>query len=153
MDYAHLPRFYYQMVAEHSPTVLTLLELCGAFALPRISSATFHALAEQLNLHPAGLLRLRDQSLLSWPEDEPFFVLHQLIHEYAASRLQRTHLRLYFLPTYSPRLNPIERVWRHCRRNVTDNVYFGTLPKLMLAVNASRIELARSPAVILSIVA
>lgn len=35
----------------------------------------------------------------------------------------RKLIRLYFLPTYSPQLNPIERVWRHFRRNVTDNVF------------------------------
>lgn len=68
-------------------------------------------------------------------------------------RAHRAQLRLYFLPTYSPRLNPIERVWRHVRRNVTDNFYFGTLSRLMRAVNAFLTELAYSPAVILSIVA
>jgi hypothetical protein len=65
----------------------------------------------------------------------------------------RAQLRLYFLPTYSPRLNPIERVWRHVRRNVTDNFYFGTLARLMRAMNAFLAELASSPAVISSIVA
>lgn len=65
----------------------------------------------------------------------------------------RTQLRLYFLPTYSPRLNPIERVWRHCRRNVTDNFYFGTLAHLMTAVKAFLTELTRSPAVILRLIA
>jgi len=68
-------------------------------------------------------------------------------------RAHRVQLRLYFLPTYAPRLNPIERVWRHFRRNVTDNFYFGTLPRLMTAVTAFLAELARSPNVILSIVA
>lgn len=68
-------------------------------------------------------------------------------------RAHRAQLRLYFLPTYSPRLNPIERVWRHFRRNVTNNFYFGTLPRLMLAVKAFLTELAHSPAVIFSIIA
>ncbi len=68
-------------------------------------------------------------------------------------RTHRTQLRLYFLPTYAPRLNPIERVWRHFRRNVTDNFYFGTLSRLMTAVKAFLAELARSPYVILSIIA
>ena len=68
-------------------------------------------------------------------------------------RAHRAQLRLYFLPTYSPRLNPIERVWRHFRRNVTDNYYFGTLARLMTAVKAFLTELARSPSVILSIIA
>jgi hypothetical protein len=49
--------------------------------------------------------------------------------------------------------NPIERVWRHVRRNVTDNFYFGTLPRLMTAVKAFLAELAHSPTVILSIIA
>jgi len=68
-------------------------------------------------------------------------------------RFHRAQLRLYFLPTYSPRLNPIERVWRHFRRNVTDNFYFGTLARLMAAVKAFLTELASSPSVILSIIA
>jgi transposase len=68
-------------------------------------------------------------------------------------RVHRAQLRLYFLPTYSPRLNPIERVWRHFRRNVTDNYYFGTLARLMAAVKAFLTELASSPSVILSIIA
>jgi putative transposase len=57
------------------------------------------------------------------------------------------------LPTYSPRLNPIERVWRHFRRNVTDNFYFGTLARLMTAVKAFLADLASSPTAILSIIA
>ncbi len=68
-------------------------------------------------------------------------------------RAHRAQLRLYFLPTYSPRLNPIERVWRHFRRNVTDNFYFGTLPRLMAAAQAFLAELASSPASVLSIIA
>jgi transposase len=65
----------------------------------------------------------------------------------------RAHLRLYFLPTYSPRLNPIERLWHHFRRNVTDNFYFGTMKRLMNAVNAFLMELASTPMVILNIIA
>jgi transposase len=32
-----------------------------------------------------------------------------------------------FLPPYSPELNPIERVWRITRRQVTHNGYFESL--------------------------
>jgi transposase len=35
-----------------------------------------------------------------------------------------------FLPPYSPELNPIERVWRITRRQVTHNRYFGTIEDL-----------------------
>ncbi|MDD1748280.1 MAG: IS630 family transposase [Methanothrix sp.] len=68
-------------------------------------------------------------------------------------RRHRSQFRLYFLPTYAPRLNPIERVWRHFRRNVTDNYFFKTMLRLMRAVHAFLIELASAPATILKIIA
>ena len=66
---------------------------------------------------------------------------------------QRRRMRLYFLPTYAPQLNPIERVWRHVRRHVTDNYFFRTLPRLMRALATFLMALAHSPAVILRLVA
>jgi transposase len=81
------------------------------------------------------------------------FRIHKAKAVRAWLHTHRAQLRLYFLPTYSPRLNPIERVWRHFRRNVTDNFYFGTLTRLMAAVHAFLTELARSPSGILSIIA
>jgi transposase len=68
-------------------------------------------------------------------------------------RRHRNELRLYFLPTYSPRLNLIERVWRYFRRNVTDNYFFKTMVRLMRAVDAFLTELAGAPATVLKIVA
>lgn len=55
--------------------------------------------------------------------------------------------------TYSPQLNPIERVWRQFRRNVTDNVFFKTLGRLLKAVDDFLAELASQAHLILSIVA
>jgi len=63
----------------------------------------------------------------------------------------RDRLRLYFLPTYSPQLNLMERVWRHFRRNVTDNFYFKTMRCLLQAVKAFLSKLAMTPDVILSL--
>ena len=68
-------------------------------------------------------------------------------------RRHRREFRLYFLPTYSPRLNRIERVWRHFRRNVTDNYFFKTMTRLMQAVEAFLTELGQSPTIVLKIVA
>ena len=68
-------------------------------------------------------------------------------------RQHRQQVRLYFLPTYAPRLNPIERLWRHVRRNVTDNYFFRTMRRLRTAVEAFLTHLERSPAVVLSIIA
>ena len=62
-------------------------------------------------------------------------------------------VRLYFLPTYSPQLNPIERLWRHCRRNVTDNTFFRSMLRLLAAVQAFLAELACLPETVRSIVA
>jgi putative transposase len=65
----------------------------------------------------------------------------------------KPRLRLYFLPTYSPQLNPIERLWRHCRRSVTDNTFFRSIIRLLAAIQAFLIELAGSPETVHSIVA
>ena len=48
----------------------------------------------------------------------------------------RRHMKLLFLPPYSPQLAPIERVWKLTRRLATHNRYFATLPEVLLAVNA-----------------
>jgi hypothetical protein len=39
-------------------------------------------------------------------------------------------LELFFLPPYSPDLNPIEMLWKKTRRNVTHNRYFESLHAL-----------------------
>jgi putative transposase len=62
------------------------------------------------------------------------------------------HLRLYFLPTYSPTLNPIERLWRYFREQVTSNYFFKTVPKLLAAVDAFFIDLSTAPDIVLSLV-
>ncbi len=62
-------------------------------------------------------------------------------------------LRLYFLPTYSPHLNPIERLWRFFRDRVTNNYYFKTMSRLLNAVDAFFAELTDTPQVVLSAIA
>jgi len=46
----------------------------------------------------------------------------------------RDQLALEFLPSYSPELNPIERVWKLTRKLCTHNTYFETLEHLIEAV-------------------
>jgi transposase len=43
-------------------------------------------------------------------------------------------LELMFLPPYSPRLNPIERVWKKLRKRVTHNHFFETFEKFLRAI-------------------
>lgn len=33
-------------------------------------------------------------------------------------------IKLHFLPSYSPNLNPIERLWKFMRQKVIDSVYY-----------------------------
>jgi transposase len=44
------------------------------------------------------------------------------------------HFSLYFLPPYSPELNPIERVWKLIRRSCLHNRYFPDLRDVVLAI-------------------
>ncbi|MBI4307220.1 MAG: IS630 family transposase [Chloroflexi bacterium] len=48
----------------------------------------------------------------------------------------RHRLVRIFLPPYSPELNPIERVWRITRRQVTHNRYFESVDQLRTALTA-----------------
>lgn len=51
-------------------------------------------------------------------------------------RQHATHLKLLFLPPYSPQLAPIERVWKLTRRLSMHNRYFPALAEVLKAVNA-----------------
>ena len=61
-------------------------------------------------------------------------------------------LRLYFLPTYSPHLNPIERLWRFFRDRVTSNYYFKTMSRLLKAVEAFFAGLTDTPEMVLRVI-
>jgi len=47
------------------------------------------------------------------------------------------HLELYRLPSYSPKLNVIERLWKKLRRRATHNRLFDTIADLKASVRAS----------------
>jgi transposase len=48
--------------------------------------------------------------------------------------MHRDLLALEFLPSYSPQLNPIERVWKLTRKLCTHNTYFDKIEHLIDAV-------------------
>jgi transposase len=54
-------------------------------------------------------------------------------------RPHAVHLRLLFLPPYSPQLASIERVWKLTRRLATHNRYFATLDEVLAAVKSAAI--------------
>jgi transposase len=51
-------------------------------------------------------------------------------------------LELVCLPTYSPKLNPVERFWKHLRRKVTHTTFFQTIERLLDAVTGFFQEVA-----------
>jgi hypothetical protein len=50
---------------------------------------------------------------------------------------KNAHLEFYRLPSYSPQLNPIERVWKMLRRRATHNRFFEKLKALQNALRQS----------------
>jgi transposase len=54
-----------------------------------------------------------------------------------AALADNPHLRFYRLPSYSPKLNPIERFWKKLRRRATHNRLFDTLADLKASIRAS----------------
>lgn len=54
-------------------------------------------------------------------------------------------IELVCLPTYSPKLNPVERFWKHLRRKVTHNHFFQTMERLMDAVASFFRDMATAP--------
>lgn len=61
-------------------------------------------------------------------------------------------LILFRLPTYSPWLNLIERLWKHLRRKVTHNHLFHSIAQLVQAVRTFLNALNHSPTLTLAII-
>lgn len=53
------------------------------------------------------------------------------------------NIRLIYLPSYSPELNPVERLWQYLRRRVCRNRLFETLEELEQALCRELREIAR----------
>lgn len=58
---------------------------------------------------------------------------HAALHAAWRAEVQK-HFQLYFLPPYSPQLNPIERVWKLVRRRCLHNQYFASLDCVVTAI-------------------
>jgi transposase len=56
------------------------------------------------------------------------------------------------LPTYSPKLNVIELLWKYLRRKVTHNHLFDSIDTLVEAVEAFFAGLDSHPAEVLSVI-
>lgn len=63
----------------------------------------------------------------------------------------KERLYVWQLPTYSPDYNPIEYLWRKCKRRATHNKHFAELEKLGQAVDAALEYFQQQPAQILGL--
>jgi len=71
---------------------------------------------------------------------------HEFLEKYA------DQLLLFMLPTYSPWLNLIERLWKHLRRKVTHNHLFASIAELVKAVCSFLEALNATPQLTLSVI-
>lgn len=79
-----------------------------------------------------------------YPEETIYLVLdnasfHKSAIARAAFALFEERLALFWLPNYSPQLNPIERYWRHLKQQASGNHLFTSQEDVLTAL---RIELA-----------
>lgn len=61
-------------------------------------------------------------------------------------------LEIVALPTYAPKLNVIEMLWKHLRRKVTHNHLYETISKLVEAVEDFLKSLNERRAEVLSVI-
>lgn len=79
------------------------------------------------------------KGLLAMAPDAFWFVVLDNASAHTTAPIQtfaqqhQAQLELVYLPTYSPHLNPIERLWHFMRRQVTRNYFFSDLPSLAQA--------------------
>jgi transposase len=77
---------------------------------------------------------------------------HQDDEVEAVVRAAAGRLVLLYLPTYSPRLNPIEMLWRHFRREVTHCELFANMNALLAAARECFARFNQRPQQILSVI-
>ena len=80
------------------------------------------------------------------------YIIHRSKKTLAALAKYADRLQVMALPTYSPKLNLIERLWKHLRRKVTHNHLFEGIDDLVTAVEQFFAYLAAHPAEVLSVI-
>lgn len=80
------------------------------------------------------------------------FIIHRSHKTQAFLEQYKEQLVLFLLPTYSPWLNLIERLWKHLRRKVTHNHLFATITDLTKAVCSFLEALNATPQLVLSVI-
>lgn len=80
------------------------------------------------------------------------YIIHRSKKTKAMLARYADRLTVVALPTYSPKLNLIELLWKHLRRKVTHNHLFESFGALLEAVEAFFVRLDSHPAEVLSVI-
>lgn len=80
------------------------------------------------------------------------FIIHRSHKTQDCLEKYKDQLVLFMLPTYSPWLNLIERLWKHLRRKVTHNHLFVSIAELVKAVCSFLEALNATPHLTLSVI-
>jgi len=80
------------------------------------------------------------------------YIIHRSKKTSAVLASYADRLTVVALPTYSPKLNPMELLWKHLRRKVTHNHLFESVRALVEAVEAFFAHLDSRPAEALSVI-
>ena len=98
------------------------------------------------------------QALLDKHPTQTIYVAWDNCHTHEADEVEAVlrsaagRLVLLSLPTYSPWLNPIERLWRHFRREVTHCELFQTVKLLLQAAQRFFDRYNHCPSAVLSVI-
>jgi putative transposase len=80
------------------------------------------------------------------------YIIHRSQKTTAVLTKYADRLCVVALPTYSPKLNLIERLWKHLRRKVTHNHLFQCITDLIAAVEQFLTDLNKHRAEVLSVI-
>lgn len=133
----------------------------GFGAVNYVSGQTVHRIEERKN--SAGFCAFIEQFMQTVTQAPDYhgqkivvvvdnFIIHRSRKTQAFLENYKDQLVLFMLPTYSPWLNLIERLWKHLRRKVTHNHLFASLAELVKAVCSFLKTLNSTPQLILSVI-
>jgi transposase len=115
----------------------------------RKNSASFCAFIEQFMQTVTQAPDYHDQKIVLVVDN---FSIHRSRKTQDFLQKYKDQLVLFMLPTYSPWLNLIERLWKHLRRKVTHNHLFASLAELVKAVCSFLEALNATPQLTLSVI-
>ena len=133
----------------------------GFGAVNYVSGQTVHRIEERKN--SAGFCAFIEQFMHTVTQAPDYhgqkivlvvdnFIIHRSRKTQAFLEKYKDQLLLFMLPTYSPWLNLIERLWKHLRRKVTHNHLFACIADLVKAVCSFLETLNATPQFTLSVI-